>query len=348
MTRPNKLATLAAGLVLLLAAAPAVADVTESVVRIETTYRTCSQNACLMAADHGSAVYIGDHEGRPVFATCYHCVKHAAANQPGTSLRIKTPAGAYDAHILGHWGAADLALVKTRATLRDQIEPAELDEAPADVSSVDMVGFPAGRFQKIRAAVRSRDTHQNLITDQPAAQGTSGGALFSGDRLAGIVWGTSGNQAYARPVANVAHLCRLYKVKLKIRARGLASAPLPPAPAPPLPDAPPFVPPTSWYPDPGLTLQLQEIANRLNALEKSREPTAGPAGPAGPTGPRGPAGEAPPNALTALEKRLAHLEARPIRVQLLESGQIISDQTYAPDSPIKLEFGESGTPPKKE
>jgi hypothetical protein len=135
-------------------------------------------------------------------------------------------------------------------------------------------------------------------------------------------------------------MCRHYKVKLKtkVKYRG-TDAPvfLPPAPPPPPESA--SNPPVDWRPDPGITEALKQINVRLTAIEaKASVPgPVGPAGPAGKDGRNGVDGKAADTA--AIDKRLSALETRGLTVQLLdESGAIVSEKTYAPGAPIRMQF----------
>lgn len=333
------------------------ADVADSVLQIEATAPHCVPGGCVLATDQGSAVLIGDRDGLPVAVTCYHCIKSYHLAVQGTArLRLRTATANHPATLIAIWPDADLALV-TAAGPGDLPEPAEIIETTS-AANVELIGFPAGRFCRLKARIKARSRRGELIADQPAAQGQSGGGLFAGQQLAGIVWGTMPDSSVATSGQQVAHFARLFKVRVKVRTRGI----VPPAPPPasslvgPAPESPmqnpgadasgspsvPGEPRNPWYPDPVLN-QLKTLTDRLTAIEaKVGQP--GPAGPPGPTGPPGkdaPQNNADSGQLSGLAKRLAALESRGQTVQLIdESGKVISEQTYAPGQPIKLQFNQ--------
>lgn len=335
----RRLSVLFVSLVLMLATVPAWADPSSSVLQLEGRYPECVGGGCVQTVAQGSAVVIGERDGLPVAVTCWHCVRDCVAARQHGRLTIRIGRAVHPAEVIAKWPDVDLALVSIRSPTT--LDAVEIDDAPALTANVEMIGFPAGRFSRFKVKLKAKSRRGELIADRPAGQGQSGGGLFQGDRLAGIVWGTGETDSVATQGATVAQFARLFKVKLKIRGTEapvfVSPAVLPPAPPPP--PAPPVNP---WYPDPGLTEQLKAINERLKAIE-AKAGTPGPAGPVGPAGPMGLPGKegtnADPTQLNAFAKRLSVLESRGQTVQLIdETGAVISEQTYAPGAPIRLQF----------
>lgn len=324
-------------------------DVDSSVVRVTTSYQTCYQNSCSITNDQGSGVVIGTLDDFPVVATCNHVVARAITNRQAARCTVQIGGQRCNARVVGYSERLDLALLQVYATNVMSVESVEIEDQPSLTSSVEIVGFPQGRFTKMKAKVKGRSRIRRggvfanvLVSDQPTSEGQSGGALFSGNRLTGIVFATDSEAAYSTPAADLVQMARHYKVKLKAKSRGMdapafaVAPPPPPEPAPPMPDSS-----GDWQPDPGLTQQLKEISDRLQAIEaKAALPgPAGPPGKDGAAGPVGPQGKDGNDANVAvLEKRLSALEQRGLTVRIFEGETKISEQTYAPGSPINLRF----------
>lgn len=246
-----------------------------------------------MTTRQGSGVVIGDLEGQPVVATCLHNL----GDRQKCSASVTVGQATYPARVIGYSDALDVALLAVRMPLQASLDPIVIDEQAEQTAAVEMVGFPEGRFTRVRSRVVSRDAKWNLITDRPTQQGQSGGALFSERGLAGVVKWTDSRSSYATPGFQVAAMARHYRVKLKVKARGVI-APLPPAPAPPV--AGPPAEKNPWFPDSDTPRKLDEMSERIKAIEETlKKLPAGPAGPAGkegaaglpgPAGPVGPAG----------------------------------------------------------
>jgi hypothetical protein len=245
--------------------------------------------------NQGTGVVIGERDGMPVVATCLHNL----GDRERCRVTVTVGRTPYPATVIGHSKALDVAFVAVRMPLQATAEPVEIDESPQLAATVDMVGYPLGRFTKAKAKLKARDRNGNLVADQGTQTGQSGGGLFLNGRLAGLVKWTDDVNSYATRGDLIAEMARHYKVKLKakVKARGVIPAPAPPvatAPAPPLEDASPFIPPTGWQPDPELTKQLKQLSERLTSIEDSlktiKESPAGPAGPAGAVGPQGSSG----------------------------------------------------------
>ena len=321
------------------AAACIAADPASSVVYVTSQSPSCVGNSCWMTTRQGSGVVIGDLDGQPVVATCLHNLGDRQ------KCRVSVTAGqaTYPAAVIGYSDAMDVALLTVRMPLQASLEAVAIDEQPDQSAAVEMVGFPEGRFTRVRSRVVSHDAKWNLITDRPTQQGQSGGALLSDRGLAGVVKWTDNRSSYATPGFQVAAMARHYRVRLKIRARGVI-APLPPAPLPP----PPKEPSNPWLPDPAnieLMKQLDLIGKRLDAIEAKSgiAGSVGPQGPPGKDGTNGKDGVAGKDAkdidVSAITSRLNVLENRPIQVQLLdENGVVMSEQVYAPGAPLKFQF----------
>ena len=318
----------------------AFGDVSASVVEVAVKYNVCepatffTRATCKELTSHGSGVIIGTLNGLPVLATCNHVVeKHIYQQSLACTVRISDQW--HGVKVIGYSERLDLALLQVQMAGLSEIEAAEIEEQPELTADVQIVGFPQGRFTKVKAKYKSRSRIRRggqmadaLVANQPTDQGQSGGGLFSGDRLAGIVFATSKDESYSTSGAELAKMARHYKVKLKAKSRGVIAPPPPP-------EVSPSIPPPNWQPDPEITKQLREISIRLAAIE-AKAAVPGPVGPPGPPGPAGPAGKDADTA--AIDKRLSALEQRGQTVQIFDAGKLISEQTYAPGSPIKIQF----------
>mgnify|MGYP003386430820 CR=1 FL=1 len=315
-------------------------DVDSSVVQVSVRYQTGCQIAgqCSIVNDMGSGVVIGTLDGLPVVATCNHVVEKFVHRQ---ALRcvIGIDSKWYGVTCIGYSERLDLALLQVQMAGLSDIDPVEIEEQPRLASDVQVIGYPQGRFAKVKAKYKSRSHIRRggaladvMVSDKPTDQGESGGGLFFGDKLAGIVFGTTSTESFSTSGIELAKMARHFKVKLKAKARGnapLLAATAPPPPSEPVTDNPQ----TGWLPDPGITAALKSINERLTAIE-AKATAPGPAGPPGKDGVDGKSADT-----SALEKRLSAIESRGLTVQLIdESGAVVSEQKYAPGAPVKLQF----------
>ena len=114
----------------------------------------------------------------------------------------------------------DLSLVAAPCNRAEPIIKLAMRD-PSKIDAVSLAGFPAGEFQCTQATVRHRIWSRNMgtkhwklytptarsavpagyqelwITDQPAPQGLSGGAMIYDGRLAGVIVGRVTNSADA-------------------------------------------------------------------------------------------------------------------------------------------------------
>jgi hypothetical protein len=347
------LRTLFHSLLITLLSSTAFADVSASVVQVNVSYQTCRQNSCSIVNDKGSGVVVGSLDGLPIVATCNHVVQRLIAGPSTSRCTVVIDGQRHEASAIGYSVRLDLALLKVWVA-PIEVEVAEIEEDARLVSDVQLVGFPRGQFSKVKAKVKGRSP-DGITVDRSTSVGQSGGGLFAGERLVGIVYGDAGEnsgESYSTSGRALAQMCRHYKVKLKARGK------LPDAQkfAPPIPPPPPDPGTIAENPatNPAITTQLKEIAERLAAIE-TKAGVPGPIGAKGDPGPagkdgtngkdgqHGPAGspgkDADKATLDALTKRLSAIESRGLTVQLLDdSGVVISEQTYAPGSPVKLQF----------
>lgn len=336
-------------LLILLPFSAAFGDSANSVVKVHVQFQQCQWNSCSIVGGLGSGVVVGERDGYPIVATCKHVVKEQITVKAGNRCTVEVGGKHYRATVIGYGKAMDVALLQVQMPLELAPEAVEIDESPQLTASVELVGFPNGRFVKAKAKLvrRSRSPLtglDDLTSDRGTDQGQSGGAMFLGDRLAGIVYGTAphgGQAAYSTPGDLVAEMCRHYKVKLKskVKYRGTDAPVFRPAAPPPPPESAGVTSPPDWRPDPGLTEALKAINARLTAIE-AKASVPGPVGPAGAAGKDGRDGVDGKTADTAaIDKRLSAVETRGVTVQLIdESGAVVSERTYAPGAPIRLQF----------
>lgn len=303
--------------------AGAFADHSDAVLQLSIRSQECKNNQCFPRMYQASGVVVGELDGYAVLATCWHVVQSQIPPKPGHWIHVLKGGEAHAATIIGHSQPLDLALIYVNLPT---VEPVEIEEQPQITSAVEAIGFPDGRFSRVQARLSRRFRNHltgldELASNRGTSQGQSGGGLFVGSRLAGIVHTTIDREAYSTPGDYLAEMCRHYRVKLKVRAR--------------FAETEVSVPPPPMGSNP--TRQGTAQGPKGDIGPKGDAGPMGPAGPAGPPGPVGPPGK--DLAVSLLESRLQVLESRAITVQLIDSdGKVIAEQAYAPGKPIKLQF----------
>lgn len=329
-----------------------------AVVKIHTRFKHCTTNpytgqkSCQIMEGHGSAVCVGEQaDGRKVFATNCHVIKEVIRDRTN-SVWLEINGVTYQAYAKCADIDDDLGLV---TAIVPGMQPVELDEDVPDGSVVDALGYPAGRYMPVRQRIVSRDK-QFFWGDRSLQQGHSGGGLFFGNRLAGILFST--NMPNERPSSGSVRVTRLRglmdwsKIRYRCRCKGVVrmyNGPQPQVvPPPPIPtgsDEPsyPVVPgqPGEQGPigPPGAPGVAGPAGRDGMNGKDGRDGVDGKPGPIGPQGPPGTPADA--TIIEQLKLRIAVLESRPTKVQLINAdGTVASEQTYAPGSPIKLQFNQ--------
>lgn len=320
------------------------ADYSDSVLEVRFFGQICSQNRCQIGQIQGSCVAVGEVDDGPVLATVWHGAKVVWPNPSvdATTNGVPTRRGhlcqvilsgqRYEARLLTWNEAADMALI-VASFPANAVQIVELDEQPENTTA-EMIGFPLGKFERVNSKIvrRFRDPRRRcdeLALGIGTQSGQSGGGIFTNRGLAGIVHTTVNNECYSTPGDFVAGMCRHCRVRVKCRSRSREVVPAP-VPPPPLTDVAPPVP----------------VPPQVIKGQDGQPGPQGPKGDKGDTGPEGKQGEAGPPGkdadqalISVLVKRIADLESRGITVQLIDDkGAVVSEQTYAPGSPIKLQF----------
>jgi len=313
------------------------ADYSDSVLEVRFFGQICSQNRCQIGQIQGSCVAVGEVDNGPVLATVWHGAKVVWPNPSvdATTNGVPTRQGhlcqvflngqRYEARLLTWNEPADVALI-VASFPANAVPLVELDERP-ETTTAEMIGFPGGQFKRVRSRITrrffdSRRRCDELTFGNGTQAGQSGGGVFTGKGLAGIVHTTINSECYSTPGDFIAGMCRHCRVRVKCRIRGsVVPAPVPP---PPIETAPP-VPQQPQEREPG---------------PAGPQGAPGPAGPKGDTGEQGPAGkDADQSLILSLTKRIAILESRGMTVQLIDDmGNTVEERTYAPGNPIKLQF----------
>lgn len=306
-----------------------------TVARVVTQVNQCSIDAfgrqsCTPVYGYGSSVCVGHSDsGRAVFVTCWHVVKdyHGSLSQnKPAGLWLDIGGKGLPAEFIGAFPDNDIALVMTQSPA----VPAELDEDPPESAEIEVMGYPGGGvIQKLSARVMRRVNQQDPRSDfiakgsQEVKQGQSGGPAFRRGRLLGILWGGK-TEGYFVQSCHVRRLMERARVKCKTKIVANPSVVAPAVPPPPIPDDRPHP---------------REPPAKGERGEKGEKGEPGGPGPKGDTGPAGPPGK--DIAASVLEPRVKALEDRGITVQLLDAdGKVIGQQTYAPGSPIKIQFSQ--------
>ncbi len=277
------------------------ADPADSVVTVTSDFMKCESNGCYPTRSWGSGVVIGDRDGEIVVATCLHNLGDRERCRAAILRKDLTGDVRHEATVIGWSDKYDVALLSVTNASRALV-PVEIDEQPEETADVEMIGYPERRFVRVRTRLAGRQIGGNLVANRPTKHGQSGGGLFTQNGLAGLVKWTDQTSSFATPGSRVADMARYYRVRLKVRERGVIPPPMPTAPAPP------FVPPpptesegkNPWLPDPATTQKLDDLSARLRSVEgliknipagaPGPPGPAGTAGAAGPIGPMGPAG----------------------------------------------------------
>lgn len=337
-----------------------------SVVKVSTRFRICTTDPrtgsklCQILNANASGVVVGGLGGQSVIATNYHVVREMVDDPTAGVAWIELQGKIVPAKYLSHEQNDDIVLLVVDAPLT----PIEIGDEPPVGATVDAIGYPAGQFQLVRQQVRSRDRN-GVYGNRSISQGHSGGGLFHGRLFGGLLRTSNvpGGQPEtgAVPAWKVRRMCDYSRVRYRYRGKICNDRPtvVPPPPAP-NDSSPPIDIGTPPLPNPPNT--NQPVLLKGERGEPGRPGTEGPPGPkgepgergppglqgpggapgpAGPAGASGPAGKdgAVPN-IAVLLARIKTLEERPIRVQLLDpDGKVYGEQTYAPGSPIKLQFG---------
>lgn len=234
------------------------------------------------------------------------------------------------------------------------------DVAPQKKDEVQIAGFgDQWMYRWTRTECKGYYGPEWMIVDRHARQGTSGGPVLFGGKIAGVVHGnfmdhpTDGCVASLESVRAVVKDCLGYIPASKGDVPPPADEPptteKPPAPKDPADDAPPAPkdPGPSGIDLSAIIARLDTISQRLDAIEK-RKPAKGDPGPAGPEGPRGPAGKDGVGVavdLKPIETRIEKLENARIPVRIYgENGKLISQKTYQLGEAIELRFVPVKTP----
>lgn len=159
-----------------------------SVVRVETPVgngsRSCGTGSLVFAAD-----------GRGYVLTAAHVVPADAVEIAWADGR-RTPG-----RVWGRDTAADVAIIGT-ASIPDsaRVVPIAVDESVAYGSAAEMCGYgaPRGNLRHWLAAVTG-GTAERITTDGTVVNGDSGGPVFVGGRVTGVILGSPSGNSQAGP-----------------------------------------------------------------------------------------------------------------------------------------------------
>lgn len=319
--------------VLIASASPAFGDVAQSSVKILVRAPECKtgpfgQKTCILVESFGSGTCVDASNGVARIVTCKHIFRAAMAAWDSHAVFILIDGRWQKGKCLGVASNTDLAVVEVRAAL----VPTEIDDTESSDKGEDAesVGFPetAEVTTRLRHRISGMSTNGEILTDTRVLPGTSGGGLFLRGRLRGVIVESAASPRDRLSVAIHGRIVRnlLDNMRIRCRCRSRSQQVIaPPVPPPPADYVPPIQGPSvvaGPKGDPGTPGER------------------GPKGDAGPQGERGPAGrDADASLIATLQQRITVLESRPIKVQLIdESGAVVSEQSYAPGSPIKLRF----------
>jgi len=329
-----------------------------SVVKLFARWKVCQRHpvtgdviSCQVLTANGSAVCVGVKQNRAIFATCSHNLTEVIENADKSAIAWVEIAGrivpvTYEADEPND----DIALVMTRDPMSTlTVPPVELEDDVSLGDEAEAIGYPNQRFVLVRQRIVSRDT-RFLHGDRNIHQGHSGGGLFVRGRLAGILRTSnipgrnipqgSGIVATRRlrmllDYTRVRYRCRIRGVMREFNGGSVITAPVPP---------PPIEEPNTSHrprePPADVPVQPGEMGPPGPMGPKGDPGQNGERGPPGDRGPMGPAGrDADPAVIETLKQRIAALESRSITVQLIDdAGQVVSEQSYAPGKPIRLQF----------
>lgn len=335
----------------LLCASPAYGD-HPSVVKLFARWKVCEYHpvtrqviSCRLTTINGSAVCVGLKSGRLVFATCSHNLTEVIEDKSKSAIAwIETAGRIVPVVYQNDEPEGDLALVITKEPASSlQVPPVELEDDVNLGDEAEAIGYPDQRYMLVRQRIVARD-RLAIHGDRNIRKGHSGGGLFVRGRLAGILRTSNLPEAGVQGSGIVATsrlrwLLDHSRVRYRCRVRGVVrdfntgNVTAPPVPPPPV-----------------------EVGTDSRPREPPAEvPLIGPTGPQGPKGdkgdqgspgergqpgPVGPAGkDSDPALIESLRERIAVLESRSITVQLIDDvGQVVSEQSYAPGKPIRLQL----------
>ena len=158
-----------------------------------------------------SGIYVGTIHGQGIVLTCLHIAKHG----------VRAVAGVRPIDIHKCKLGYDLAAL---IVLPLNVPVAVLGTPPRPGGTVEIIGFPHGRFGRHRGRVLGRfrpDENQpwgDLSIDTASQDGDSGGAVMDADgNLIGMIWGTradNGQGSAAVPVEAIADFLRRLEIVL--------------------------------------------------------------------------------------------------------------------------------------
>lgn len=361
MTITRLLTLIAIAIVCISSPVVSLADVSTSTCKIIVRFPHCTtdsfgRKSCQIYSDNGSGTCISNQDGKSYIATCRHIFDEASKDWPHSSVTLLHRGKYYLARCHAICSSHDLAIVETLA----QIPAAELDDAdePDVGDEAESIGYPGTAVEpvRLRHRIATGTTDGQLTTHQQVMPGTSGGGLFRRGRLRGII-SLSGAAERGQPPLTCCVRSRNVRTFFNfsgIRCRSIekhryVGVVPPPVPPPPIPTGPIDPPPMPQQPgQPGLPGEqgpqgVPGVAGIAGSAGRDgmngKDGRDGVDGKPGPQGPPGTPADA--TLIEQLKLRIAVLESRPIKVQLINAdGTVASEQTYAPGSPIKLQFNQ--------
>jgi hypothetical protein len=276
--------------------------------------QTCRFQSCQRTIAYGSAVSIGrTTAGEDVFLTAAHCT---SGNAPRIEIGIQ-----------GQWHPAtilaraenpiDVALLGVDF-LGTAISGARIAETPAESGTeVSLTGFPQGGTYRRRTGtvIADRFAEYDLVIDQPASPGESGGGIFNAQgELVGIIAATAPAESPTQTLA-----VGITPIRKLLNQAFTACRPIGPQPSPAAKPAAEIA---------KLQRELDELRTRLKALESLA------------------AKPAPPDPFVL--ERIERLEQLEIPVQVLTpDGELLDEARYRLGQPLQFRLipkpdGENG------